>query len=94
MSHSQIRVRPDGAWHRKRTDNGDTHTACGEPIGGAFFTRDWQLDDQMCEACFTPHERDTGRWKKIERDLALESDPGLYFDPDEEPTDPNGDSST
>lgn len=91
MQHNQIKIKPGGKWHRRARGNGGDHTACNEPIGAAFATRDWQLDDQMCEVCFTTHERDTGKMKRIALDLENSSDPALFHDPDDEPTDPNGD---
>ncbi len=89
MAHgTQIRIVPGGEWHRPGLDH---ETACGQPIGGAFSTRDWVLDDKICQACFTRHEHDTGRMLKITQDLEESADPGLFYDPDDEPTDPDGD---
>lgn len=89
----QIRTVPGGPWHRRHSLD-ESRTACGEVIGGAFQTRDDELDDQICAACFTRDERDTGKMKKIALDLERESDPILFFDPDDEPTDPNGGEET
>jgi hypothetical protein len=86
-TRSQIRIVPNGRWHRRDDDNGNDHTACGELIGSAFMSRDAKLDDNLCEICFTRHEIDTGQMKKLERDI----DPALFYDPDDEPTDPDGD---
>lgn len=86
---SQIRLVPNGRWHR-RSDSSD-RTACGELIGSAFMSRDAKLDDNLCETCFTRHEIDTGKMKKLESDLQRDSDPALFHDPDDEPTDPDGD---
>ncbi len=83
----QIRVKPDGKWHRRGQPGA---TACGEPYG-AYTSRDHELDGDLCEVCFTPTERDTGEFHKIAADLQRESDPSLYFDPDDEPTDPDAD---
>ena len=91
VSNTQIRIRPDGKWHRRERGNGGDKTACNEPIGAAFQSRDWELDDDMCEICFTRHERDTGRMNKIVIELERDADPALFHDPDDEPTDPNGD---
>jgi len=46
----------------------------------------------MCEKCFTRHERDTGKLKKLERDIEATNDPFLFGEEgDDPPTDPNGD---
>lgn len=84
----QIRIAPGGKWHRREAGGGN-RTACAQDFG-AFLSRDDRLDDEICEICFTPHERDTGRMRKIELELTRDADPDMYFDPDEEPTDPNG----
>lgn len=81
----QIRLKKDGPWHRPRTGNGG-FTACGEPIGVIHFTRDHELDTNLCPKCFTPHERDTGEMKKLEKEVLERSDADAFTDP-EEPTD-------
>lgn len=86
---TQIRLEPDGLWHRRMAGNGGDRTACGLPIGVAFAIRDYELDMQICPACFTRPERDTGKIKKAQRDHGDE-DRRLYYGDDEEPTDPNG----
>lgn len=86
---TQIRIKPGGEWHRRARGNGDDHTACGLPVGGAFAVRDTKLDDDLCDVCFTRHERDTGQMKKVELDAERER--ANFHDPDDEPTDPNGD---
>lgn len=82
----QIRIKPDGEWHRRGPDG---KTACGELIPGAVQSRDWELDENMCGKCFTRHERDTGKMKKLERELEQRNDPHLFGDEgDNTPTDP------
>lgn len=68
----QIKITPAGLWHRRLHDNG--HTACGLEIPGAFQSRDFELDDKLCSACFTSHERQTGEYIKLERDEEPYSD--------------------
>jgi hypothetical protein len=51
---TQIRIAPDGEWHRRgptaeKTACGKTYLACA--------VRDYQLSLDMCPRCFTPHER-------------------------------------
>lgn len=56
-------------------------------LTGAHATRDADLDLNICPLCFSKHERDTARMRKLKRDH--ESEEGsLYFD-DEDPTDPH-----
>jgi hypothetical protein len=86
----QIKITPVGLWHRRRTGNGNQHTACGEPISGAFLSRDWQLDENLCPTCFTPNERDTGELHKIELESLEHAAVDAYGeDLDDEPTDPD-----
>ncbi len=85
----QIRLVPGGHWHRRHGSK-ESETACGELVPGAYGTRDDVIDDQICPRCFTPDEQDTGQMKKLEVELERQSDPALFFDPEEEPTDPNG----
>ena len=91
----QIRLEPEGAWHR-RARGSDTQTACGQPIGGAFVSRDQDKHPEsngLCQdGCWTRHEIDTGQMAKIARE-AEEDDPSLYFNENDEPTDPNGDAA-
>lgn len=90
----QIRIKPGGKWHRRNMHIAG-ETACGEPLPGAFSSRDWQLDADLCETCFTKRERDTGEMVKLEKELLRDHDQfrfgGKHDDP---PTDPNGDTIT
>lgn len=63
----QVKLSPTGKWHRRQIGNGGDHTACGLAIDGAFLSREAILDEDLCTACYTTHERDTGRMKKIEQ---------------------------
>ena len=58
----QIRIKPDGDWHRR---GGIQHeTACGERIdtvGGGHHSRAFTLDDKLCTSCFTKHELELGQ---------------------------------
>lgn len=66
MYNHQLKITPGGLWHRRLHDNG--HTACGLEIGGAYQSRDFELDDKLCSSCFTTHERQTGEVIKLETD--------------------------
>lgn len=66
MAYIQIRITPDGVWHRRQHDNG--HTACGLEIGAAWHSRDFELDDKLCSKCHTSHERQTGEIIKLEHE--------------------------
>lgn len=81
----QIRLHPGGLWHRPLEGNG--HTACGEHLSGAYAARDSDLDLDLCPLCFSKHERDTARIRRLQRDHDSEHG-ALYFD-DEDPTDPD-----
>jgi hypothetical protein len=84
----QIRLSPQGLWHRPLYGNGDDHTACGEQYGNAIATREHILDLDLCPICFTRGERGTGRIKKLLRELQDDDEHGgLYFDEDYEKTD-------
>ena len=89
----QIQVRPDGPWHRPEITNGGNHTACGEPITGGFHSRDIDLTDNLCQKCFTSHEIETGKLKRLEKEVleraAADEEPHDEFE-DDEPTDPTG----
>ncbi len=63
--HYQIRLSRTGPWHRRQHDT--DHTACGLPIVGAYLSRDWQIDTDLCPECFTKRERDTGEMMRLER---------------------------
>jgi hypothetical protein len=91
-THNQIRIVPNGRWHRHVDDDSTDRTACGELIGSAFMNRDAKLDDNLCGICFTRHEIDTAQTKKLESERQQrDNDPALFHDPDDEPTDPDGD---
>ena len=85
MAHVQIKITPSGLWHRKLHDNG--HTACGLEIGGAYLSRDFELDDNLCSKCFTSHERQTGEIIQLEREEEkYPIDDDDRFDDDPTPT--------
>ncbi len=85
--HVQLKLKPDGPWHRRSTVRGyENTTACGEPIVGAFAIRDYQLDDQLCKLCHSRHEIDTGELKRFERDS--DGIDELFFNDDVTPTIP------
>lgn len=71
-------------WHRRDRDT--DRTACALTIGGAFASRDYELDADLCGECFTRHERDTGEIDRALLEHATETG-ALYFDPDDDPTD-------
>lgn len=87
---SQIQIKPGGEWHRRAVTK-PKETGCGELILGVFASRDYQIDEKLCQkvGCWSSEKRDTGRMKKLERDLMRDSDPALFHG-DEEPTDPDG----
>lgn len=89
MSMFQIRIVPDGEWHRRQVGGDPARTACGEPIGGAVASRDYQLDNHLCPKCFTKAERKTGEFLKLERDIP----PRDMFQEDDQDTDPQGDTA-
>ena len=86
----QFRIKPGGPWHRREVGNGGTHTACNEIIVVHQSRED--RNDDLCAVCYTRHEMDTGKMAKLVIELEKEADPDLFYDPDEEPTDPNGDA--
>ncbi len=69
----QVRFSTDEPWHRRQHGNGNDHTACGIKIF-ICYSRDWVLDENLCPACFTKPERDTGAMKKIEREALEKAD--------------------
>lgn len=79
-----------GPWHRlaEASPGGENATACGIRVTGAYLSRDPSLSGELCAACFTRHERDTGEMKKIERgalELAeAEATAAEWLDPDAE----------
>jgi hypothetical protein len=86
--HYQIRIAPGGNWHRRISGTGTT-TACGLPLSGAVSSRDWQLDEHLCSECFSSFERQTGEFKKLERQRDAEVATG--FDDSDQTTDPDAD---
>jgi hypothetical protein len=90
MSRIQIRLKPDGEWHRRSSVRGfENETACGQPIRGPYAIRDYALDEHICKLCHSKHEIDTGKLKKLERPSDEHDD--LFFDDDAmTPTDPDG----
>lgn len=86
----QVRISPDGLWHRRARGHGLAHTACGITIIGPVAMREYtRKGNHLCPICWTRHEMDTRELEKLEADAAAE-DRGLYFDEKEDPTDPNG----
>lgn len=84
---SIVRLAPGGQWHRRF----GARTRCGLPIAGPTSSRDRKPEDNnLCPRCFTRLEIDTGKMKKIEREVAEYNDPDLFWD-DEADTDPDGD---
>jgi hypothetical protein len=81
----QIRLAPLGLWHRPMVGNGGDHTACGELITGPVAIRETDLELDLCPLCFSKHERDTGKMKRLRRRSIRESDAESWFD-DEEST--------
>lgn len=79
----QIRIAPDGDWHKPATI-GDG-TACALEVF-AFASRDGGLDC-LCPVCFTPAELERAAIEIIagETDLHLSR-----FDDQDDPTDPTG----
>lgn len=71
----QIRITPDGVWHKRRYGNGRNATACGIHFPEELIpaTREARLDDLICEACHSRHEIQTAEMKRIERE-AIETD--------------------
>lgn len=64
------------------------NTACGIPIVGAFASREWSREENhLCSVCWTRHEVDTGEMKLFERRELEASDPSVYYDPEDSPTD-------
>lgn len=70
MPPQQIRIVPDGIWHRRREGNGRNATACGIhfPHDLVPATREFRLDSSICNACHTRHEIQTAEMKRIERE--------------------------
>jgi hypothetical protein len=72
MQPQQIRIKPGGLWHRRRWGNGRNATACGIHFHEQLIpaTRDFVLDDNICEACHSRHEIQTAEMKMLEREAA------------------------
>lgn len=50
----QVKLKPQGEWHRKAIDG--SHTACGEPLGG-YATREESYAGKLCvRGCYSPFE--------------------------------------
>jgi hypothetical protein len=80
---TQICLEPKGKWHRRVGDG----TQCGKSIAGSFMSRDWVLDDKLCESCFTARERLLVLAEKIQQANEAEANPALYYSPEDAPTD-------
>ncbi len=87
----QIRLVPDGVWHRREQANGHDKTACGLPIF-AFAFRDFNFDENLCPKCFTDHEIETGKRQRISRELDAEVKGLRRDDDDDATTTPDGKS--
>ncbi len=72
----QIRLEPDGPWHRRLEGNGGHHTACGLDFGTDLVpaTRNHVLDDKICPECHVEYERKTGAMKALKKEQALYPD--------------------
>jgi len=77
---AQIQLVPSGKWHRRV---GNT-TRCGEPVLGAFISRDAPLGENPCEQCYTASERLLVMAEEIQR--ANDLDAEAYYSGDT-PTD-------
>lgn len=88
-----IRLSPLGLWHKPRTGNGGSHTACGLPIRGPVAARDDDLELDLCPQCFSKHERDTARMRKLHQSAVRDAEAEAWFD-DEEETWPDEDGIT
>lgn len=90
VSHPvQLRLLPDGFWHRRSTVVGyENTTACGLEIKGPYMFRDYILDEEICPLCHSKSEVETGELKKFERWEDGQDD--IFFDDDDTPTDPDG----
>ena len=82
MRQRQIKLSPQGLWHRPFDGNGGDHTACGEPIGIAVAIRDHTLDLDLCPLCWTARERDTAKMKRLEREALERASSEAWFDDD------------
>jgi len=82
----QLRLKPDGEWHRRASVGDGTTTACGAQVC-AFAGREAGAD-HLCAECFTPSEIERGELELIAREA--DSHDIRQFDPDDEATDPNG----
>jgi hypothetical protein len=51
------------------------------------MSRDWVLDNRLCEDCFTPRERLLVLADQIQRANDLDANPALYYSPEDAPTD-------
>ncbi len=65
--------------------NGGDHTACGLLILGVVFSRERDLELDLCPLCFSKHELDTGQMKRLRRSMIQDADAEAWFD-DEEST--------
>ena len=54
----QVRLAPQGAWHKKAIGGRDT--ACGESIEN-YFARAETYAGLLCPTCFTPHEQNLAK---------------------------------
>ena len=52
---TQIRIKPNGEWHRRGPE--DEMTACGEAYSTCAIREYTAHVPGLCEQCFTPHER-------------------------------------
>lgn len=84
----QIRLSPNGLWHRRARDD-PRHTACGIEIIGTVASREAsRIGNHLCPICWTGYEIDTGELKRLEAEVLKREEAEAQF-ADEEPTNPN-----
>ncbi len=74
----QVKLSPNGPWHRRGAI--ETETACGAPImaNGATMLRAYLLDTDIChDGCFSPREHQLGAAYAKERERRRGVEPGL-----------------
>lgn len=70
----QIKLRPGEPWHRR--GGIQSETACGEQLAAVagYHSRAFTLDADLCDQCFTKHERELGR-QAVARAKTKSADP-------------------
>lgn len=65
----QIRIESEGIWHRRLEGNGMNETVCGiKFLDIVPATREFRLDDKICETCHVDREIRTGKMKALEKE--------------------------